>query len=95
MDKFHFFASSVADWIVTSDTRELPDIIEFMDKSGYAYTLWMVPGDWETNYRIEHYAPQVEGAQILGHFQPPHKRRIERKVKQKLKERDKLMDATI
>ena len=91
MDKFHFFASSIADWIVTSDTRELPDIIEFMEKAGYAYTLWLVPGDWETNYMIEHYAPQVAGAQILGHFQPPHKRKVE----QKQKERDKLMDATI
>jgi|SanBayMetagenome_1026888.scaffolds.fasta_scaffold07961_3 hypothetical protein len=89
MKEFHFFASSVADWIVTNDRRELPDIIEFMEKEGYAYTLWMVPGDWKTNYMIEHYAPQVEGAQLLGHFAPKNVR------KKKYKEMENKIDEQV
>lgn len=74
---FHFFASSVADWIVTTESRTLPDLIAWMDKAGYPYSLWMVPGHWDTNYRIECYAPQVEGAKHLGHFKAPADRKKE------------------
>ena len=70
LKEFHFFASSVADWIVTTESRTLPDLIAWMDKAGYPYSLWMVPGHWDSNYRIEWYAPQVEGAKYLGHFTP-------------------------
>ncbi len=35
MKEFHFFASSVAEWIATTNRRELPDLIEYM--GGLAY----------------------------------------------------------
>lgn len=74
MNEFHFFASSVAEWIATTNRRELPDLIEYMEKAGYAYTLWLVPGPWTMNYEIKHYAPQVEGAQVIGHYAPKKER---------------------
>lgn len=77
LKEFHFFASSVADWIVTTESRTLPDLIAWMDKAGYPYSLWMVPGHWDSNYRIEWYAPQVEGAKYLGHFKTPAERKKE------------------
>ena len=89
MDKFHFFASSVAEWIATTNRRELPDLIEYMEKAGYAYTLWMVPGPWSMNYEIKHYTPQVEGAQLLGHFAPKNVR------KKKYKEMENKIDAMV
>ena len=66
----HFFASSVATWVTTTDTRTLPEVIELMESEGYPYSLFLVPGHWDTNYQIRHYAPQVEGARILGTFTP-------------------------
>jgi hypothetical protein len=67
---FHFFASSIATWITTTDMRELPDVIKMMEHEGYPYSLFWVPGDWESNYEIRNYAPQVEGAKHLGLFVP-------------------------
>lgn len=68
--EFHFFASSVADWGTTTDERTLPDLIELMEGFGYKYSLWMVPGNWQTNYNIEWYAPKVEGALMVGVYEP-------------------------
>jgi hypothetical protein len=91
-EEFHFFASSVADWIVTTDTRTLPDLIEFMDKAGYPYSLWMVPGNWDSNYEIKWYAPQVEGAKFLGHFKAPKERRKEAKQCEKAQAKLKVLE---
>lgn len=87
MNNFHFFASSIAEWIVTTDTRELPDLIEHMEKSGYAYTLWLVPGHWDMHYEIKHYEPHVHGAQVIGHYKPKR----ERKKKYKEIEQSKIL----
>jgi hypothetical protein len=75
--EFHFFASSVATWVTTTDNRTLPDVIELMEGESYIYSLFLVPGAWDSNYEIRHYAPQVEGAMILGTFTP--KKHIARK----------------
>lgn len=76
-EDFHFYASSIAEWVTTTDTRTLPDVIERMDNGGFPYRLWLVPGNWQSNYTIEHYAPKVEGIQFLGYFETPKKRRAE------------------
>lgn len=89
---FHFFASSVADWIVTTGTRTLPDLTEFMDKAGYPYSVWMVPVNWNVNYEIKWYAPQVEGAKFLGHFQPPKERRKEARLLEKNRAKLKILE---
>jgi hypothetical protein len=41
-----------------------------MDKEGHQYTLWYVPVDDKDNYEIKYYAPQVEGAFVVGTFTP-------------------------
>ena len=77
VEPFHFFASSVATWVTTTDKRTLPDVIELMEDEGYIYSLFLVPGSWESDYQIRHYAPQVDGAVILGTFTP--KKHVARK----------------
>ncbi len=76
-EQFHFFASNVATWVTTTDHRTLPDVIDLMEGEGYIYSLFLVPGPWDSNYEIRHYAPQVEGARILGTFTP--KKHVARK----------------
>ena len=68
--EFHFFASSFAEWAATTEHRTLRDLIELMEGSKYNYKLWKVPGPWDMDYKILHYAPQVEGAVYLGEFEP-------------------------
>lgn len=69
--EYHFFASSVAEWITSKEgERELPEVLAWMEKAGYPYSLWMVPGAWDSNYEIKWYAPQVKGTIFLGHFTP-------------------------
>jgi hypothetical protein len=93
MKQFHFFASSLAEWIATTNRRELPDLIEYMEKTGYAYTLWLVPGPWSMNYEIKHYTPQVEGVQLLGHFEPKNVRKKKyREIEDKI---DKMVWSTV
>ena len=74
-EDIHFFASSVATWVSTrGQDRTLPEVIKMMEDEGYPYSVWMVPGHWDSHYEIRHYAPQVEGAQILGTFTPKKSR---------------------
>ena len=65
----HFYASSVADWVTTNDTRDLRELLKMMDKFGYPYNLFLVPLPHTANYEIKMYQPQVEGAQWLGFFE--------------------------
>ena len=68
----HFYASSFCTWKTSPDIRE---VIKFMEEEGYSYSLWYVPVDDNANYEIRRYAPQVEGAFMLGHFEPKKKSR--------------------
>jgi hypothetical protein len=68
MNKFHFFATSVAEYHVDSDLRAL---MKFMDKRGFEYGIWYVPGDVNgSEYEIKSFRPQVEGSVFLGKYQP-------------------------
>jgi hypothetical protein len=62
----HFYASSFCTWKTSPDIRE---VIKHMEKEGYNYTLWYVPAPDEANYEIRWYAPQVEGAFVIGQFE--------------------------
>ena len=64
----HYFATSVAHWLVTTDKRGLADVLAEMDRDGYDYSLWLVPCAWDEDYEIRMYAPQVEGARLVGVF---------------------------
>ncbi len=70
----HFFASSIATWAVTTDERDLRDLLAMFDKEGLTYNLWLVPGHHEDDYEIRMFAPQVEGTQYLGTFEPKPKK---------------------
>lgn len=66
----HFFASSVATWATTNDKRDLRELLRMMDKEGFAYNLFSVPGPHTQDYEIRMYHPQVYGAVWLGFFEP-------------------------
>ena len=64
--KFHFMATSVAEWKVDTDIR---NIIQYMQKQKFfPYNIFYIPLDIEEPYEIEYYTPQVESAIYLGTF---------------------------
>ena len=70
----HFYASSVAQWATTNETRDLPALLDLMNKDGYTYNLFSVPVPHDDAYEIKMYCPQVEGAEWLGTFTLPKKK---------------------
>jgi hypothetical protein len=65
-NKFHFMATSVAEWKVNTDLRQL---IRSMQRSKFfPYKIFYIPLDIEAHYKIEYYTPQVEGRICLGKF---------------------------
>jgi hypothetical protein len=71
----HFYASSVAQWATTNETRDLPELLDLMNKDGLTYNLFRVPGKHDATYTIKMYQPQVPGAEWLGTFTTPKKGR--------------------
>lgn len=67
---FHFYASSIATWATTTESRDLRRLIKLMESEGFNYNLFYVPLPSNSSYKIEHYAPVVEGTIWLGHFEP-------------------------
>ena len=61
--QFHFYASSVATWMVDDDIHSL---IARMDEEGFGYNLVWVPVPIESNYEIRMYSPVVDGCVWLG-----------------------------
>ena len=70
---YHFFASSVAQWATTNDKRDLRQLLKLMDKDGYPYNLFLVPGSHEALYDIKMYQPQVADTQWLGFYEVKEK----------------------
>ena len=68
-NQYHFYASSVAQWATTTDDRDLRQLTALMDKDGYSYNLFLVPGKHTDPYEIKMYQPMVDGVQWLGHFE--------------------------
>jgi hypothetical protein len=71
---FHFYASSVAQWATTDDKRDLPALLDLMEKDGYTYALFRVPVPHTADYEIKMYQPQVAGTEYLGTFTLPKKK---------------------
>jgi hypothetical protein len=65
----HFYASSVAQWAMTTPERDLRQLLKLMDKDGFSYNLFLVPVAHDAQYDIKMYQPQVEGTQWLGFFE--------------------------
>ena len=69
----HFYASSCAMWATTNEERDLPALLDLMNKDGLTYNLFRVPGKHTDTYEIKMYQPQVKGAEWLGTFTLPKK----------------------
>jgi hypothetical protein len=65
----HFFAASVSQWATTNETRDLRQLLALMDKDGYAYNLFLVPGKHTDPYEIKMYQPMVKDTQWLGFYE--------------------------
>jgi hypothetical protein len=70
----HFFAASAFQWATTNETRDLPALLDLMNKDGYAYNLFSVPVPHTTEYEINMFQPQVPGTEWLGTFTVPKKK---------------------
>jgi len=64
----HFYASSVAMWATTHEGRDLRQLLKLMDKEGYDYNLFLVPGKHTDDYEIKMYQPMVKDTQWLGFY---------------------------
>ena len=70
---YHFYASSVADWVTTTPERDLRALLKMMDKFGYPYNLFLVPLAHTDDYEIKMYQPVVKGTQWLGYYEVKRK----------------------
>jgi hypothetical protein len=71
---YHFYASSAAQWATTNETRDLPALLELMEKDGYTFALFRVPVPHTADYEIKMYQPVVKGTEWLGTFTLPKKK---------------------
>jgi hypothetical protein len=79
MKEFHFFASSVLDWCITTEERDLAGLIKTMTDFGHDFNVWLVPCPSDKVYEINWFAPQVEGSVVVGVFnvkKKPIRRRV-------------------
>ena len=58
----HFLVTNVFEWRTGTDLHKL---MKEMDKRGYTYWVWFVPGEETSTYEIRFYQPQVTGAFLL------------------------------
>jgi hypothetical protein len=70
--EFHYLLTNVFEWQSGTDLHAL---MKRFDKHGYTYWVWYVPGEKDSQYAINFYQPQVEGAFVLAE--------VEKKVKAK------------
>jgi hypothetical protein len=68
-ENMHFYASSVCQWVTTTQVRDLRQLIKHMERDGFNYNLFLVPVAHDAKYEIKMYQPQVEGTQWLGYYE--------------------------
>ena len=59
MNKYHYYATSMAEWRVGYD---LLTLIQRMKREPFAFVIFLVPGAKDISYELDNYVPQVEGA---------------------------------
>lgn len=59
---YHYFASSVASWATDTD---LEGLRKGMQREGFPFVIWQVPGAEDIEYDIRGFKPQVEGAIVI------------------------------
>ena len=70
VEQFHFYASSVTEWITTNPDLDLRKLLKQMDKRNETYNLWLVPLTHDAVYKISNYQPMVQGITFLGQYSP-------------------------
>ena len=75
-DKFHIYASSIAQWMTTTPTRDLREVIRMMELDKRHYQLWYVPLPHNSTYSIRCYAPMVDGVIFLGNYPVKQKNKL-------------------
>jgi hypothetical protein len=69
--EFHYLLTSLFTWQSGDD---LHDLMKQMDKRKEGiYWVWYVPGPTDSEYEINFYQPQVEGAFVLAEVNPKTK----------------------
>lgn len=58
----HYFASSVAEWMVDTDLEKL---VKRMKTGGFSFSVYKVPKPIEAHYKIRNYEPVVEGTEPI------------------------------
>ena len=64
----NFYANNFAEWITSDNLHEVIKYFAKQRNSKTPYTIWLVPGPKTSKYEIQWYAPQVEGAIVLGTY---------------------------
>jgi hypothetical protein len=67
-ENHHFCAISALQWATTNETRDLPALLDLMNKDGCSYNLFRVPLPHNATYEIRLYQPIVVGTEWLGTF---------------------------
>lgn len=62
MPTSHLLFTSVTTWVTTGDKYNISEAVKIMEKEKMTYWVWYVPLPPTTDYEIEWFAPQVEGA---------------------------------
>lgn len=65
MELSHYFASSVAEWRTGNDLEKL---IKLFKKEDFPFKVWFVPLNENAGYKIESYAPLVEGRVLIANY---------------------------
>ena len=74
---FHFYAHNAFAWRTSTDLHKL---MRDMDREGYAYWVWYVPGEETSTYEINWYQPQVKGSFVLTQVEAAPKKKGRRNV---------------
>lgn len=70
-DEYHWYVTSAANW-VTENRFHLSKAIRTLrklDGKDWDFAIWRVPGPADSEYEIDNYAPQVEGAEMVADHQ--------------------------
>jgi hypothetical protein len=62
----HFFATSLGEWRVGTDVGAL---IDYFKRQKYNFAVYLVPGTVDSAYKIDCFAPQVEGTVWLATYE--------------------------
>ena len=57
----HFFAANAVQWKRSNDEVSLVDLVKEFGSYKKPFNLFYVPLPWDSEYKVDNYAPQVKG----------------------------------